>query len=506
MSIPTNQDKRDILLRNALPPHYDTLHADGLRDDLPEGKDAIVLGSGDFWYVAKSGNDTNAGTPEAPFLTINKAVSVAGIGDTVVVRAGTYSESTVDNPHVTQVTWLDTIRTAVSVRVSGNINNRCTIMAHPEDVGSVILDGADTLFGLHANNHSYWNVWGMRFENCIEGGIGSWGQVPNHVPNFDILARGWKVSNCVVDGVYGADGRNVSGIAAWGTQDWHIVNCSINDVTVEGSNLGSGIQSYGMINGLIENIRVTNCGYGVFLKDHFLTSIDPRTRAAGNEIRYCIFDVTSSPFNIGIRGSGSAEAGDNYFHHNICYGFTAGETFITAIMGGAEGQSGSLRLEHNVFDMTGDPTNVTGIDVQAIDSLRLRGNIFCGSYSPAIVLRDVNSPKITRLTESDYNIFTAPGTFAIVDRFGSAPNVTYSTFANWQAALASGSESLAIDNPDANSLLVADIGTVFENRAERDYTHKAESPSLGFMPDDSNAGPFQTGSEVIGLLSSFGAV
>lgn len=43
------------------------------------------------FYVAKSGLDTNVGTSSAPFLTIQKAVDVAGNGDTVIVNPGTYS-------------------------------------------------------------------------------------------------------------------------------------------------------------------------------------------------------------------------------------------------------------------------------------------------------------------------------------------------------------------------------------------------------------------------------
>ncbi len=42
------------------------------------------------YYVAPGGNDANAGSPLAPFATLNKAVSVASAGDTVYLRGGTY--------------------------------------------------------------------------------------------------------------------------------------------------------------------------------------------------------------------------------------------------------------------------------------------------------------------------------------------------------------------------------------------------------------------------------
>lgn len=47
------------------------------------------------YYVATSGNDSNAGTLSAPFASITKAQSVAVSGDTVYLRGGTYSSFTI---------------------------------------------------------------------------------------------------------------------------------------------------------------------------------------------------------------------------------------------------------------------------------------------------------------------------------------------------------------------------------------------------------------------------
>ncbi|MDP4088693.1 MAG: DUF1565 domain-containing protein, partial [Bacillota bacterium] len=44
------------------------------------------------YHVAKTGSDENQGTRQAPFLTINKASSVAMAGDTVTVHEGVYRE------------------------------------------------------------------------------------------------------------------------------------------------------------------------------------------------------------------------------------------------------------------------------------------------------------------------------------------------------------------------------------------------------------------------------
>jgi parallel beta-helix repeat protein len=45
------------------------------------------------YYVATTGNDSNAGTQGAPFRTIRKGISVIGAGDTLYIRGGSYPES-----------------------------------------------------------------------------------------------------------------------------------------------------------------------------------------------------------------------------------------------------------------------------------------------------------------------------------------------------------------------------------------------------------------------------
>ena len=44
------------------------------------------------YHVAKNGSDLGKGTKEDPFLTINRAASLAQPGDTVIVHEGVYRE------------------------------------------------------------------------------------------------------------------------------------------------------------------------------------------------------------------------------------------------------------------------------------------------------------------------------------------------------------------------------------------------------------------------------
>ncbi len=56
----------------------------------------ITLGGSGIWaseiHVAKTGSDSASGSHTDPYLTINKAASIAQPGDTVIVHAGTYRE------------------------------------------------------------------------------------------------------------------------------------------------------------------------------------------------------------------------------------------------------------------------------------------------------------------------------------------------------------------------------------------------------------------------------
>jgi hypothetical protein len=44
-----------------------------------------------IYYVASTGNDSNSGTLNEPFKSINTAISKVVPGDTVIVRGGKYS-------------------------------------------------------------------------------------------------------------------------------------------------------------------------------------------------------------------------------------------------------------------------------------------------------------------------------------------------------------------------------------------------------------------------------
>jgi len=90
---------------------------------------SILLFAGAAWplcaatfYVATTGNDSNAGSPAAPWKTIQKAADSLAPGDTALVRGGVYGE-------------------AVTIHVSGSAAGGCvTFQSYPGE--TAIVDGA----------------------------------------------------------------------------------------------------------------------------------------------------------------------------------------------------------------------------------------------------------------------------------------------------------------------------------------------------------------------------
>ncbi|MEE9327248.1 MAG: right-handed parallel beta-helix repeat-containing protein [Cocleimonas sp.] len=108
------------------------------------------------YFVSKSGEDTNLGTENAPFLTITKATDRVIAGDTVFIKAGTYDERVV-------------------LKSSGTQGNRILIRNYAQDV--VIIDGTgitwwnwNGLFDI-SDNKSFITISGLRVINSTFAGF-----------------------------------------------------------------------------------------------------------------------------------------------------------------------------------------------------------------------------------------------------------------------------------------------------------------------------------------------
>ncbi|MCX5645930.1 MAG: DUF1565 domain-containing protein, partial [Phycisphaerae bacterium] len=103
---------------------------------------AVVLGKGDLFareiHVAKTGSDSASGSADQPYLTINKAASLAQGGDTVIVHAGTYRE------------WVKPARGSTSE------GNRITYRAAPG--AEVLVKGSERITSWTPEADGVWKV------------------------------------------------------------------------------------------------------------------------------------------------------------------------------------------------------------------------------------------------------------------------------------------------------------------------------------------------------------
>jgi parallel beta-helix repeat protein len=235
--------------------------------DLPYRVYLPVVGKASLsgYFVSPIGNDTNPGTEAKPWRTMNKAAKTLVAGDTVYVRAGTYTE-------------------AVNIAVSGTADKPISVMAYPGE--QPVIDGN---FQLNGNSNplvylkgNWIRFSGFEVKNSTYMGIEMWGQhdVVDHVFVHHHMNKGiW------VEGDYGTvtdsqlwqnayDNLNNQlgeGSAALatardkvdGTTDYAILR---NNVVWE--NWGIGIDSYESNGTLIENNIVHDNAIGnIYVSD-----------------------------------------------------------------------------------------------------------------------------------------------------------------------------------------------------------------------------------------------
>ena len=94
--------------------------------------------SGSQWWVSSTGDNTAAGTRQAPYRTIQHAVDQSRPGDTVWVRAGRYEECVF-----------------IDAGKGGADGRWLTISAAPGDQRKVIVGYFDTIEEMHAVSDRY---------------------------------------------------------------------------------------------------------------------------------------------------------------------------------------------------------------------------------------------------------------------------------------------------------------------------------------------------------------
>jgi len=113
------------------------------------------------YYVSPGGKDSNPGTMEHPLKSIHAAVEVAGPGDNIIVRSGTY-----------------VVGSTIHLVKSGTADKPITLRAHPGDSPKLDFSGAKGI-GIRIVG-AYWHIKGLTIVNAETNGIRIEGDGAHH--------------------------------------------------------------------------------------------------------------------------------------------------------------------------------------------------------------------------------------------------------------------------------------------------------------------------------------
>jgi parallel beta-helix repeat protein len=165
-----------------------------------------VLASSNIYYVATHGNDSNPGTAERPWRTIQKAADTLRAGDTVYIKGGTYRER-------------------VEARNSGYADNYIVYASSPGE--TAVMDGAEVILPEWAGlfevvGRSYLRISGLRIRNA--------GPMPH---NPGLLVE--DSSHIIVEGNF-VSNTSDSGIAVWNSYDVTVEDNEVEGACTQGFN------------------------------------------------------------------------------------------------------------------------------------------------------------------------------------------------------------------------------------------------------------------------------
>jgi len=242
--------------------------------------------SGLACYVALDGADTNPGTLEKPWRTIQKAAKTAKAGNTVYVRGGVYRER-------------------VTIKVSGSATEgMITFQNYPGE--KAVVDGTGLSVPASENGlfliagRSYIVIKGFELRNYrtstrnfVPVGINVRGR------SHHIQIRNNKIHHIEHNGT-SADGTDAHGIAVYGT----VADASIHNLIIDGNELYAlklGSSESLVVNGNVENFQITrnkvhdNNNIGIDAIGFEGVSPDPATDQARNGLiaRNVVYNIDS---------------------------------------------------------------------------------------------------------------------------------------------------------------------------------------------------------------------
>lgn len=377
-------------------------------------------------YVSENGNDSNEGTIDSPFKTINAALDVAESGTTVYVRGGTYTEN-------------------VYFPNNGKEGSYIALKNYPGE--SPVIKGTGKNDGaiMELDGHDYIQIEG--FELCDYSAKWCYGIIFAGGENH-IIIRNNTIHNIKCSKPDDPDNSGANAILLFGETKEPISNVYIADNNV-----------YDLVTGWCEAISVTaNCEYVNVINNKVNNSTNigidfygnnadgycpyeelnqPRyCIAAGNEVSNCVCDYATcyglyvdgardiiienniSHNNQGGIEIGSEERNENYPVKNIVVRnnliYNNNENGIT-VGGWNDGSSKGDPLSGVVYDtkvynntVVNNAESYAGqLHIAMVNGLDVRNNIFYTDDKTPMVGSDVDKGQIQNLTFKN-NLYYSP--------------------------------------------------------------------------------------------------
>lgn len=464
-----------------------------------------------FLYVSVNGNDSNPGTIEKPYLTLQHAADEAKPGDTINVRGGKYCQR-------------------LAVTFSGNATaGYITFRSQPGE--AAILDGscfapkvgASAMIALH--NVSYIEIQGFEVRNYktadrtrVPFGIRIYGH-GSHIAILDNNVH--NIEQTYPRRIGPGHGANGFGIAVYGTD----ATSPISDLIIDGNqvhHLQTGSSESLVLNGNVTNFRVTrnrvhdNNNIGIDIIGFERTAPDPKVDRARDGVvaENLVHDITSkgnpaygdSASSDGIYVDGGTRVViERNIVHNVDFGielasehFARDTSHIIArnnliyschtagvSIGGYDPKRGStddtVIVNNTLYKNDTWHTGTGEFQMQ----FHMRNNIFenniiyVGSSGRAMLSRSGRvAPNISTVT-LDHNLYYYPAGPRSVK--WSFDGKEYTSFRDYVTATGNGRHSL-FANPQ------------FVDPAKRNFHLRSDSPAIG---KGANLGPSVVGTEAL---------
>lgn len=201
-----------------------------------------VSPTGTIRFVSTDGNDTNSGSEISPFRTIQAAIDASSPNDTVMVKAGTYTEVSRRNPAFSGYGLVCSTPGLILMPAIGS-GGLVTLNQNNQGAGLILRTGTHNV-----------TIYGFEIVNVVDAGVwvaSSPGEA--YTDNLGILSN--RIHN-----IRGND--NVGGVRPDSTINCLIDGNSIYDLSVPSTGVAinvSGVHTYFARNCTVQNNDIYNC-------------------------------------------------------------------------------------------------------------------------------------------------------------------------------------------------------------------------------------------------------